>query len=120
MATLAAVILGVIVAYMVNRRESRLAEHRSFRLVRHVVRLALLAVWAIPILQLTAGATVASTSTRYILAAISDPRALTSFLARPQNLGIWLAVIVALHFLLWSAPGVRRWWHRRLAFIGLK
>ncbi len=119
-ATLAAVILGVIVAYVVNRRESRLAEHQSFRLVRHVVRLALLSVWAIPIIQLTSGATAPSTSTRYILATISNPRALTSFLGRPQNLAIWLVVIVALHFLLWQAEGVRRWWHRRLRFIGLR
>jgi hypothetical protein len=114
------IVVGAVVVFKVYRLEYGLAQHPRFRLARHVVRLVLLAVWAIPIIQLSMGATAPSTTTRYVLAVVSSPRALASFLARPQNLVIWVLGIVALHFLLWPAGRVRHWWHRRLTFVGLK
>lgn len=112
--------VGVVVVWKVYRVESRLAGHPQFRLIRHAVRLLLLGIWAIPILQLAMGATAPTTTTRYVLAMVSSPRALLPFLARPQNLAIWMGAMVALHFVLWSADSLRQWWHRRLKYVGLK
>ena len=112
--------VGVVVVWKVYRVESRLAGHPLFRLIRHAVRLLLLGIWAIPILQLTMGATAPTTTTRYVLAVISNPRALLAFLARPQNLAIWIGALVALHFLLWKADTLREWWHHRLKWVGLR
>jgi len=119
-AALLGVAVGVVVGLKVNRLEYRLAQHPAFRRVRHVLRMALLAVWAIPIIQLSTGTTAPTTSTAYIFAVVTSPQALVAFLARPRNLALWVAVVVGLHFLVWSDSGFRRWWHRRLAFIGLK
>jgi len=112
--------VGVVVGLKVNRLEYRLAQNPAFRLARHAVRLVLLAVWAIPIIQLSTGTTAPTTSTAYIFAVVNSPQALLAFLSRPRNLAIWVAVVMGLHFLIWSGAGVRRWWHRRLTFIGLK
>lgn len=119
-AAVAAIIAAVATALVVNRTEYRLAKHPAFRLGRHVVRLLLLAVWAIPVIQLAMGATAPTTSTRYILAMVSSPRALGAFLSRPQNLLLWLVIVAGLHYLIWSAQGFRNWWHRRLLFVGFK
>ncbi|MEP6574415.1 MAG: hypothetical protein ABJD11_17070 [Gemmatimonadota bacterium] len=119
-ASLLGIIVGAVVVWKVYRLEHRLAQHPGFRLMRHVVRLLLLAVWVIPIIELTMGGTAPTTTTRYVLATVSNPRALVSFLTRPQNLLIWVVAIAALHFLLWSDNPVRRWWHRRLTYVGLK
>jgi hypothetical protein len=112
--------VGVVVGLKMNRLEYRLAQNPVFRLSRHALRLVLLAVWAVPIIQLSTGTTAPTTSTAYILAVVSSPRALAAFLSQPRNLLIWVAAVVGLHFLIWSGDGVRRWWHRRLMFIGLK
>jgi hypothetical protein len=112
--------LGAITVFVMYRIELRLAERPAFRAARHVVRLVLLAVWAIPIIQLAMGATAPTTSTRYILAVVSSPAALAAFLKRPRNLVLWVAAVAGLHFLLWSGQGIRRWWHRRLLFVGLR
>jgi hypothetical protein len=66
------------------------------------------------------GATAPTSTTRYVLAMVSNPRALLAFLSRPQNLAIWLGALVALHFVLWKADTLREWWHRRLKWVGLK
>lgn len=113
-------IVGVVVVLKVHRLEYQLAQRPAFRLGRHLVRLVLLAVWAVPIIQLSTGTTAPTTSTAYILGVVSSPQALAQFLTRPRNLVIWVAVVAGLHFLIWSGDGVRRWWHRRLKFIGLK
>jgi hypothetical protein len=119
-----ALALGFVVAAVavlkVYRIEYRLAEKPAFRAVRHAVRMLLLGVWAIPILELSMGATGPSTSTGYILTEVRSPRALAAFLKQPRNLALWVAALVGLHLLLWSGKSVRRWWHRRLKFIGLK
>jgi hypothetical protein len=112
--------VGAAVIFVVFRIEYRLALQQVFRLARHVVRMALLAAWAIPIIQLCMGATAPSTSTRYILSAMNHPLGLAAWLAYPRNLLIWVVVVAGLHFMIWSWQGFRTWWHRRLVFIGLK
>ena len=119
-ADLLGVVAGAIVAWKVYRLEYRMAERLPFRLVRHVVRLLLLSVWVIPIIELSMGVTAPGTTTRYVLATVSNPQSLASFLTRPQNLAIWAVAIGALHLLLWKADGLRQWWHHRLKWVGLK
>ena len=41
-------------------------------------------------------------------------------LANPTSLVIVLTVVVGVHFLLSKAEPVRRFWHRRLRWLGLK
>jgi hypothetical protein len=113
-------VVGVVVGRKVNRLEERLAEQPAFRRMRHAVRMALLALWAVPIIQLSTGTTAPSHSSAYILSVMTSPRALVGFLSRPMNLVIWLAAVAGLHYLIWSAEGFRGWWHRRLRWIGLR
>jgi len=112
--------VGLVAVLMINRIEFRLAEEPAFRTARHAVRMILLGIWAIPILELCMGVTAPSTSTRYILDEVRSPQALAAFLKQPENLALWAAALVGLHVLIWSGKSVRRWWHRRLKFIGLK
>ncbi|HEX4824695.1 MAG TPA: hypothetical protein VFV19_10295 [Candidatus Polarisedimenticolaceae bacterium] len=111
---------GAVVAFFVYRFELRLAEQPAFRRMRHVVRMALLALWAIPIIQLSTGATAPTTSTRYILAVMTSPGAMISYLMNPIHLVIWVAVVIGLHYLIWSSERVRQFWHRLLVYVGLK
>lgn len=119
-AALGGVVAGAVVVLIVNRFEYRLAQQPAFRRIRHLLRMVLLAVWAIPIIQLSTGTTGPSTSTRYILAVMSSPRAWGSFLARPANVALWIAVVIGLHMLIWWSDRARTFWHRRLKFVGLK
>ncbi len=112
--------VGAAVIFFVYRIEYRLAQQAVFRLGRQVVRMLLLAAWAIPIIQLSMGATAPTTSTAYILTAMNHPLWLAGWLANPKNLVIWLVVVAALHYLIWTREGFRAWWHRRLVYLGLK
>jgi hypothetical protein len=110
-------VVGAVTIAILIRLEYRLARHFVFRITRHGVRLLLLSFWAIPIIQIFEGATYDSTTTRYIL---NHPSQVASFLSRHQNVGILLVAAVALHFLLWKAEGLRKFWHTRLSWVGLK
>jgi hypothetical protein len=114
------VLVGAIVVGIVIRIEDRLSRSGRYRWARHGLRMVLLGMWAIPVIQLAMGATAPSTSTRYILEVVSSPRAMATFLTSPVNLGVWLACLLGLHFLIWKGERARRLWHRRLAWIGLK
>jgi hypothetical protein len=119
-AVVAAFGIGVVVALVVDRVEYRLAQHPSFRLPRHIVRLALLAMWLVPIMQLSTGTTAPSTSTRFILAVMSHPGAIVSYLINPVHLVAWALLLAGLHLLIWREGRVREFWHRRLVYVGLK
>ena len=119
-ASVLAIVCGFIVGGIVSRIEYRLAQNAGFRLVRHVIRIPLLSIWAIPIIMLAMGATAPTTTTRFILAIVSSPSTMFRFLSNPINLGIWFTVMVALHFIIWNWTGARRFWHNRLKFVGLK
>ena len=118
--SLLSIIGGAIVIFKVFRIEMRLAESATFRMIRHAIRMVLLAIVAIPFVQLTMGATAPSTTTRYILAVILRPDVMWEFLLSPTNLGAWLAAVVALHVVIWHSARARRFWHGRLKWVGLK
>jgi hypothetical protein len=110
-----AFVVGAVVIGIMIRVEGRLAQSAHYRSIRHGVRLVLLGLLAIPVIQSKVDA-----SAPYVYAFISSPGAVAQFFTTPQNFGIWLAVVVGLHFLLWKAEPVRRFWHRRLKWVGLK
>jgi hypothetical protein len=114
------VLVGTIVVGGVIRIEDRLSGSARYRSGRHGVRMVLLAIWAIPIIQLAMGATAPGTSTRYILSVVSSPSAMVQFLTSPLNLGLWFASLIGLHFLIWKGERARQLWHRRLRWIGLR
>jgi hypothetical protein len=120
-AELGGLIAGFAAAVIVSRVEYRLTRNFALRWTRHVVRLILFGVLALPLIQATVGeGRMGGSYARYIFAALSNPRALLSQLANPQNLAIVVAVVVAMHFILWKAETLRRFWHRRLSWLGLK
>lgn len=116
-AALAGVIVGFAVFAVMSRLEYRLAKNTGYRVTRHVVRLLLFGVLALPWIQSTM---VAGSATRYVLAVLSHPAYLAAQLAQPRNLAIVAGVMVGMHFLLWKAERLRAFWHRRLMWIGLK
>ena len=120
MVWLAGGIVGLVVVLVMIRVEYRLAKVTAFRVSRHVVRMVLLTLWAIPVILMVQGDGQGFTATGFILSVASSPRAITWFLSRPQNVGILAVVVVGLHFLLWKGEPFRRFWHRRLSNVGLK
>ena len=119
-ASVVAIAAGIVVAFILSRIEYRLAQNTGFRIGRHIVRLVLLSIWAIPIIMLSTGVTAPSTTTRFILAVVSSPATMVRFLSNPMTLGIWAAVMVGLHFVIWNWKSARQFWHNRLKWIGLK
>jgi hypothetical protein len=51
---------------------------------------------------------------------LNHPAVMLRFLTNPVNLGVWAAIMVAIHFLLWNWKWGRSFWHRRLVWLGLK
>jgi hypothetical protein len=120
-AQLGGVIAGFAAAVIVCRVENKLAQNAGLRWARHAVRLVLLGALAIPWIQaILFNAKVGGSTTRYVFAVLSNPRVIMSMLANAQNLGIVIAVMVGMHFLLWKAERLRAFWHRRLFWLGLK
>jgi hypothetical protein len=119
-ALLASIVIGWVAAAFMSRLEFRLAKNQGFRIGRHIVRLMLLSILAIPIMMLSMGVPAPSTTTRFILAIVSSPQAMVRFLSTPATLVIWLGVIVGIHFAVWKWEWARRFWHRRLRMVGLK
>jgi hypothetical protein len=120
-AQLGGVIAGFAAAVIVSRLEYKLTQNPSLRLARHVVRLILFGLLAIPWFQgVVKNANIAGSSTRYIFVELSNPKILAAQLANPQNLATIFLVIIVLHFLLWKAEQLRAFWHRRLFWLGLK
>lgn len=115
------VIAGFAVAVIASRVEYKLAQNMGLRLGRHMVRLLLFGALALPWIQAMIGdAKVGGSSTRYIFAALSNPRFLVSQLMNPRNLAIVVTVMAGMHFLLWKANRLQAFWHRRLFWLGLK
>ena|SRR3984957_8535084 len=120
-AQLGGVIAGFAAAVIVSRLEYKLTQNQSLRFARHVVRLILFGLLAIPWFQgVVKNVNIAGSSTRYIFAVLSSPKILASQLANPQNLATIFIVIILMHFLLWKAEKLRAFWHRRLFWLGLK
>jgi len=119
-ATLLGVISGAVVMGVLIRIEYRLAQNTRFRLIRHVLRLALLSVLTIPAIMVATGAVEIGTTSGFFTAIVNHPGVLLRFITQPVNFGIWAAVMVAVHFLLWNWKWGRNFWHRRLVWLGLK
>ena len=116
-AAMAGVIVGFAVFVVMSRVEYRMARNTGYRVARHVVRLLLFGVLAMPWL---AAMMVNGPSTPYILAMLANPSYLLAQMTIPRNLAIVIGVMVGMHFLLWKAERLRNFWHRRLMWIGLK
>lgn len=116
--------MGIIAAYIViavmSRIEFRMAKNIGYRVTRHVVRLVLFGVLALPWIQAMVFDVAGGSEMRYILGVLSHPAYLLTQMAIPRNLAIVLAVMVGMHFLLWKAERLRNFWHRRMMWIGLK
>jgi len=115
------VLAAIVATVIVIRIEYRLAQNSGFRIGRHVVRMILLSMWAIPNIMILMGVPYQERSTTlFIYAVVTSPPTMISFLMDPVHLAIWAAVMVGLHFLIWKWGGPRRFWHNRLKWIGLK
>lgn len=114
------ILMGFVVIAVMSRIEYRFAQNIGYRVVRHVVRLMLFGILALPWIQAMVFDVAGGSEMRYILGVLSHPSYLLAQMARPQNLAIVLAVMVGMHFLLWKAERLRDFWHRRLRWIGLK
>lgn len=114
------VIAGYAVIIFMSRVEYRLAQHSTYRASRHVVRLILFGALAIPWIQAMVFSAGGSAEASYILTMLTSPRLMLPQLANPTSLVIVLTVVVGVHFLLSKAEPVRRFWHRRLRWLGLK
>jgi hypothetical protein len=111
---------AVVALVVVIRIEYRLAQNSGFRLARHVVRMILLSMWAIPNLMILMGVGSNKSTTLFIYEVVTTPPLMLSFLHDPTQLAIWAAVMVGLHFLIWKWKWARQFWHNRLKWIGLK
>ena len=114
------IIVGFAAVVVMSRVEYRMAQNSGYRIVRHVVRLFLFGVLALPWIQAMVFDVAGGSEMRYILGMLSNPRYLMMQLTRPQNSAIVVGVMVGMHFLLWQAERLRAFWHRRLMWIGLK
>jgi hypothetical protein len=106
-AAIAASVVALVVLWMTSRLDHRLARRPAYRIVRHMVRLGILAIAVSIKLQ---GVAVLSTS---------FPRGWRPF-ADPVEGAIVLVVLVASHFLMWTNNAVRETWHGMLEAIRLR
>ena len=100
----------LVLLWPASRLEQRLAEHRAYRIVRHVVRLALIAV-----LTYRLTSTMPADSA---LPAWTQP--LRGLFHSPAQLGVVVGTVVLMHFLLRDLLGVRAAWGRGLAAVRLR
>ena len=109
-----ALALGAGVIALMIRIEGRLAKSAQYRAARHVVRMVLLGLLAVPVIYTRIDA-----SAPYVWAVVTSPSAIVEFFSTPSNAAIWLAAMVGVHVLLVKGEPVRRFWHQRLKWIGL-
>jgi hypothetical protein len=109
LATGAPYVLGLAVLIVMSRVDHRIGRYLAYRLPRHIVRLALLALLVIAGIQEAQGIVV------YGPWPMANLRALQN-----SDIAIVVVVLVAMHFLLWTNNFIRRIWQSRLAAIGLR
>lgn len=97
------ILAALIALWMVSRLEHKLAKHKVFRVLRHIVRIPLLGLAAIVAIQESNG-----------LSYNPTPDGIAPILRVPMNLAIVVAVMIAAHFILWNWDRARAFWHRRL------
>jgi hypothetical protein len=100
----------LILLWPASRLEQRLAAHRAYRLARHIVRLALVAVFAYRL-----------TSTMPIdLHPPSWMQPLRGMFRSPAQIAAVVGAVVLMHFLLRNLLGIRAAWRRSLEIVRLR
>jgi hypothetical protein len=100
----------LVLLWPASRLEERLANHRAYRVVRHIVRLALVGVLAY---QLTS--TMPSVTP---LPVWMQPA--SGLFRSPAQIGTVVGAIVIMHFLLRNLLGIRAVWRRSLEVVRLR
>ena len=100
----------LVLLWPASRLEQRLAEHRAYRIARHIVRLALFAVLAY---LLTSTMPVDSAPPAWM-------QPLRGRFRSPAQVGAVVGTVVLMHFLLRNLLGVRAAWRRSLEVVRLR
>jgi hypothetical protein len=90
--------------------EHHLARNTVYRISRHVIRLVLFGGLTLHIIQEATGMPMDLTSVDGLRMALGIP----------ANLGIVLAAVAGMQWLLWKGERAREFWHRRLVAVGLR
>lgn len=114
------ILIGAVVIWTLIRVEYRMSQVALYRVVRHVARMLLLSLLAVPMILMAQGAGQWMSEFRFVVYTLSSRVVLQQFFRNPVDLGIWAAVMVGLHFLIWNSTRARNFWHRRLKMIGMK
>jgi hypothetical protein len=100
----------LVLLWPASRLEQRLAEHRAYRVARHVVRLALVAVLAY---RLTSTMPIESPAPAWM-------QPLRGLFRSPAQIGAVLGSVVLMHLLLRNLLGIRAAWRRSLEIVRLR
>ena len=100
----------LVLLWPASRLEQRLAGHRAYRVARHIVRLALVAIF---VYRLTSTMPAESPQPSWMLP-------LRGLLQSPAQVGAVVAAVVMMHFLLRNSLGIRAAWRRSLELVRLR
>ena len=100
----------LVLLWPASRLEQRLANHRAYRVARHMVRLGLVAALAY---RLTSTMPIDSQLPPWM-------QPLRGLFRSPAQLGIVVSAIVLMHFLLRNLLGIRSAWRRSLEIMRLR
>jgi hypothetical protein len=100
----------LVLLWPASRLEQRLANHRAYRVARHIVRLALVAVF---VYRLTSTIPVDSPQPSWM-------QPLRGLFRSPAQIGAVVGAVLAMHFLLRNLLGVRAAWRRSLEIVRLR
>jgi hypothetical protein len=100
----------LVLLWPASRLEQRLANHRAYRIVRHIVRLALVALFAY---RLTSTMPIASPSPTWM-------QPLRGLFRSPAQIGAVVGAVVLMHLLLGNLLGIRAAWRRSLEMVRLR
>jgi hypothetical protein len=100
----------LVLLWPASRLEQRLANHRAYRLARHIVRLALVAVLAY---RLTSTMPIDPASPAWM-------QPLRGLFRSPAQVAAVLGAVVLMHFLLRNLLGIRAAWRRSLEIVRLR
>jgi hypothetical protein len=98
-------VAALVVLWNVSRFEHVLARSNAYRILRHAVRVALIAGVAVAAIERSQGISISYATPKLNF---------THVLSDPEYLGTVVGVILASHFILWNWKWARDFWHRRL------
>jgi hypothetical protein len=100
----------LVLLWPASRLEQWLANHRAYRVARHIVRLALVAVLAY---RLTSTIPIDSAPPAWM-------QPLRGLVRSPAQVGAIVGAVVLMHFLLGNLLGIRAAWRRSLEIVRLR